>query len=75
MQSIDTLKQDRELLSRQIEAIDKALEVLGSTPNGSTVRVRGRRRWTKAQKDAMAAKQRKLWKERRAKAKKEGGQK
>ena len=64
MQSIETLKQDRELLSRQIEAIDKALTVLGSTPNGSP-----KRRWTREQREAAAAKKRKWWKEHRAKEK------
>lgn len=77
MQSIDALKTDREVLSRQIQAIDAALEALGSTPNGSTHT--SRRRWTKAQRDAIGAKKRKWWKEQRAKAaakaaKKAGGQ-
>lgn len=77
MQSIDTLKADREVLSRQIAAIDAALEALGSTLNGSTHTTR--RRWTKAQREAIAAKKRKWWKDQRAKAaakaaKKAGGQ-
>lgn len=76
MVSIETLKQVRDQLSLEIVAIDKALIVLGNTqkgiaahPNGSNSQQHKKRTWSKAQREAMAATQRKRWKELRAKQK------
>ena len=75
MLGIETLKLERESLSRQLQAVDSLLETMGNAqvgavhPNGSNGQQRKKRVWTNAQRKKMAAIQKKRWRELRAKQK------
>ena len=75
MLSIETLKLERESLSKQLQAVDSLLETMENVqvgavhPNGSNGQQRKKRVWTNAQRKKMAAIQKKRWRELRAKQK------